>query len=88
MIFVISVNNMIVTSIYLIGDCPQLLSCRIVSAPFPAFIATVRLVLQPLANRHGGLFKRAEAIVQAGQQPDRYRNRESHLRDQSGPVHD
>ena len=32
-------------------------------APLAAFIATVLLVLQPLADRHGGLFKRAETIV-------------------------
>ena len=32
--------------------------------PLPAFITTVRLVLQPLADRHGGLFKRAETIIE------------------------
>ena len=32
-------------------------------APLPTFIAAVLLVLQPLADRHGGLFKRAETIM-------------------------
>ena len=31
--------------------------------PLATFIATVLLVLQPLADRHGGLFKRAETII-------------------------
>ena len=32
--------------------------------PLATFIAAVLLVLQPLADRHGGLFKRAETIIQ------------------------
>ena len=32
-------------------------------APLATFIAAVLLVLQPLADRHGGLFKRAETII-------------------------
>ena len=32
-------------------------------APLPTFIATVLLVLQALADRHSGLFKRAETIM-------------------------
>ena len=31
--------------------------------PLATFIAAVLLVLQPLADRHGGLFKRAETII-------------------------
>ena len=31
--------------------------------PLATFIAAVLLVLQPLADRHGGLFKRAETIM-------------------------
>ena len=56
-------------------------------APLATFIAAVLLVLQPLADRHGGLFKRAETIIEADQEPSRNGNRESHLRYQLGPVH-
>jgi hypothetical protein len=34
-------------------------------SPLATFIAAVLLVLQALADRHGGLFKRAETIVKA-----------------------
>jgi hypothetical protein len=56
-------------------------------APLFAFTASILLVLQPLADRHGGLFKSAETIIEADQQPCRNGNRESHLRYQLGPVH-
>jgi len=56
--------------------------------PVPAFITTVRLILQPLADRHGGLFKRAETIIQPAQEPSRNRDRESHLGYELDPVHD
>ena len=55
--------------------------------PLATFIAAVLLVLQPLADRHGGLFKRAETIIKLDQKPSRNGNRESHLRYQLGPVH-
>ena len=55
--------------------------------PLPTFTATVLLVLQPLADRHGSLFKRAETIIKLHEEPSRNGNRESHLRYQLGPVH-
>ena len=55
--------------------------------PLATFIAAVLLVLQPLADRHGGLFKRAETIIKLYEEPCRNGNRESHLRYQLGPVH-
>jgi len=32
--------------------------------PFFAFVTAVGLVFEPLADRHGGLFKRAETVIQ------------------------
>ena len=55
--------------------------------PVPAFVAAIRLILQPLADRHGGFFKRAEAVVQLPQEPTRNGNRESHLGHELRPVH-
>jgi len=33
--------------------------------PLLAFTAAVALILEPLADRHGGLFERAESIIEA-----------------------
>ena len=57
-------------------------------SPIAAFIAAVRLVFQPLGNRHGGFFKSAETIIEAAKQPGRNCNRKSHLGDELRPVHD
>ena len=55
--------------------------------PVPAFVAAIRLVLQPLADRHGGFLKRAETIVQLPEKPAGHGDRESHLGHELYPVH-